>query len=61
MVGTLLPEIAGDVKGGSWTLVVPYNHQLVPVATNAGALVVDLSSDIATDVTDWISPFDGLH
>ena len=61
MVGTLLPEIEGDVNAGSWSFVVPFNNQLVPVATNAGALVVDLYSDIATNVADWISPFDGLH
>ena len=34
---------------------------LVPAATNAGARVVDLYSAIAMDVTEWISPYDGLH
>jgi lysophospholipase L1-like esterase len=62
MVGTLLPEIAADLThGGTPELVVPFNAQLVPVATNAGALVIDLYSAVATDVTDWISPYDGLH
>jgi lysophospholipase L1-like esterase len=62
MVGTLLPEIAADLThGGAPDLIVPFNTQLVPAATNAGARVVDLYSDIAKDVTDWISPYDGLH
>jgi lysophospholipase L1-like esterase len=61
IVGTLLPEIAGDVNAGSSYLIVPFNSQLVPAAIGAGATVVDLYSDISTDVTDWISPFDGLH
>jgi lysophospholipase L1-like esterase len=61
MVGTLLPEIAGDRNASAVNLIVPFNAQLVPTATNAGARIVDLYSDIATDVTDWISPYDGLH
>jgi lysophospholipase L1-like esterase len=62
MVGTLLPQIAADLThGGTPELIVPFNAQLVPAATNAGARVVDLYSDIAMDVTDWISPYDGLH
>jgi lysophospholipase L1-like esterase len=60
MVATLLPEIAGDYNAGAVNLIVPFNAQLMPVATNAGAHVVDLYSDIATDVTDWIG-YDGLH
>ena len=60
MVGTLLPEIAGDYRAGAVNLIVPFNSQLVPVATNAGARVVDLYSDIVMDVTDWIAD-DGLH
>ena len=60
MVGTLLPEIAGDYNAGAVNLIVPFNTQLVPAATNAGARVVDLYGDIATDVTDWIA-YDGLH
>jgi hypothetical protein len=60
MVGTLLPEIAGDYRAGAVNLIVPFNIQLVPVATNAGARVVDLYSDIVMDVTDWIAD-DGLH
>jgi len=59
IVGTLLPEIAGDVNAGPANLIVPFNNQLVPAAT--GATVVDLYGDIVTDVTDWISPYDGLH
>jgi lysophospholipase L1-like esterase len=61
MVGTLLPEIAGLKNAGSATLIVPFNSQLVPAATSSGATVVDLYSDIVTDVTDWISPYEGLH
>jgi lysophospholipase L1-like esterase len=62
MVGTLVPQIAADLThGGSPDLIVPFNTLLVPAATNAGARVVDLYSDIAKDVTDWISPYDGLH
>ena len=62
MVGTLLPQIATDLShGGAPDLIVPFNAQLVPVATNAGATVVDLYSTLMTDVTDWISPYDGLH
>jgi lysophospholipase L1-like esterase len=59
MVGTLLPAIAGDVSLAN--LIVPFNTQLVPAATTAGARIVDLYSDIVVDVTDWISPIDGLH
>jgi lysophospholipase L1-like esterase len=61
LVGTLLPEISSDVNGGAASLIVPFNNQLVPVAVSTGATVVDLYSDIVTDVTDWISPYDGLH
>jgi lysophospholipase L1-like esterase len=61
LVGTLPPEIAGDVHAGSARLIVPFNSQLVPAAASAGANVVDLYSDLVTDVTDWISPYDGLH
>jgi lysophospholipase L1-like esterase len=61
MVGTLPPEIPGDVNAGSSGIIVPFNRQLVPAATGAGAVVVDLYGDISADVTDWISPFDGLH
>ena len=62
MVGTLLPQISADLThGGTPLLIGPFNAQLVPAATNAGARVVDLFSDIAIDVTDWISPYDGLH
>jgi lysophospholipase L1-like esterase len=60
MVGTLLPAILGAVNGGSSRLIVPFNSRLWGVATSAGAIVVDLYSDIATDVTDWIA-YDGLH
>jgi lysophospholipase L1-like esterase len=60
VVGTLLPEIPGDVNGGSSSLIVPFNNRLWSVATSAGATVVDIYSDIATDVTDWIA-YDGLH
>ena len=42
-------------------MIAPFNALLVPVATNAGARVVDLFSDIAGDLRDWISPYDGLH
>jgi lysophospholipase L1-like esterase len=62
MVGTLLPQIAADLThGGAPDLIVPFNTLLVPAATNAGAGVVDLYSDIARDPTDWISPSDGVH
>lgn len=62
MVGTLLPQIAADLThGGTPDLIMPFNTQLVPVALNAGAEIVDLYSDIVMDVTDWISPYDGLH
>jgi lysophospholipase L1-like esterase len=62
MVGTALPQIAADLThGGTPDLIVSFNAQLVPAATNAGARVVDLYSDIAMDVTDWISPYDGVH
>jgi lysophospholipase L1-like esterase len=62
MVGTLLPQIGADLThGGTPLLIAPFNAQLVPAATNAGARVVDLFSDIAMDLTDWISPYDGLH
>jgi len=61
LVGTLLPEIAGGVRAGSANLIVPFNSLLVPVAQGAGATVVDIYGDMVTDVTDWISPYDGLH
>jgi lysophospholipase L1-like esterase len=61
LVGTLLPQIAGDINATAFDLIVPFNARLLPAATAAGAHVVDLYSDIATDVTDWISPYDGLH
>jgi len=61
LVGTLLPEIPGDLNAGSASLIVPFNSLLAPVATGAGATLVDLYGDIVTDVPDWISPYDGLH
>jgi lysophospholipase L1-like esterase len=61
LVGTLVPQIAGDINARWAGLIAPFNAQLWPAATNAGAQVVDLYSDIATDETDWISPYDGLH
>ncbi len=62
MVGTLPPQIAADLThGGSPELVVPFNNQLRPLAMSAGATVVDLYADLATNVTAWISPLDGLH
>jgi lysophospholipase L1-like esterase len=62
LAGTLLPEIRTELThGGAPELVVPFNAQLVPIITNAGGHVVDLYSDMARDVTDWISPYDGLH
>jgi lysophospholipase L1-like esterase len=61
MVGTLLPEIRGGLNAGAVDLIVPFNTQLMPAATNAGARVVDLYSDINLGVPDWISPLDGLH
>jgi lysophospholipase L1-like esterase len=60
MVGTLPPQIASDfTHGGSADLVVPFNTQLV--ATIAGAQIVQIYNDLATDQTDWISPYDGFH
>ena len=61
LVGTLLPEIAGDADGNAASLIVPFNNVLVPAVTSAGATVVDLYGDLVTDVSDWISPYDGLH
>ncbi len=60
-VSTLLPAISGDVNGGAASLIAPFNARLVPVAIAAGARVVDLNADIAMDIGDWISPYDGLH
>ena len=55
-------QIATDLThGGAPGLVVPFNTQLVPAVTTAGVRVVDLYSDVVTDVTDWISSYDGLH
>jgi lysophospholipase L1-like esterase len=59
MVGTLLPAVARFVSLAN--LIAPFNSRLVPAATTAGARIVDLYSDIVTDVNDWISPYDGLH
>jgi lysophospholipase L1-like esterase len=61
MVGTLLPQIAGSINAGAVGLIAPFNALLLPAAASAGARVVDLHTDIATDLTDWISPYDGLH
>jgi hypothetical protein len=35
---------------------LPFNSQLVPMATTGGARIVDLYSDIVTDVIDRMSP-----
>jgi lysophospholipase L1-like esterase len=61
LVGTLLPMIPGDKRAGPADLVVPFNNQLVPMALSEGAIVVDLYSPFLADLTDWISPLDGLH
>ena len=63
-VGTLPPEITMDLTHGGAPDLVPFfnaNAQLVPAATAAGARVVDLYLDLITDMTDWVSPLDGLH
>jgi lysophospholipase L1-like esterase len=61
LAGTLLPQIAGHAGAAAASLIVPFNTQFVPAAQDAGALVVDLYSPISADVSDWISPIDGLH
>jgi hypothetical protein len=62
MVGTLPPEIGTALThGGAPGLVAPFNTQLMATAVSAGATVIDLYSDIVTDITDWISLYDGLH
>jgi len=60
-VSTLLPEISGDLNAGSASLIASFNSLLVPAGSSAGARIVDLYQDLSTDVTDWISPYDGLH
>jgi lysophospholipase L1-like esterase len=61
LVGTLLPMIPGEKRAGAADLIVPFNSQLVPMALSEGAVVVDLYSPFLADLTDWISPLDGLH
>jgi len=60
LVGTLLPEIANTIHGDSAPLIAPFNAQLVPAVSAAGARTVDLYADISGDIPDWIS-YDGLH
>lgn len=60
MIGTLLPEKAGGVDAGAFSLIVPFNSQLVPMAMNEGALVVDVYAEFLPNVSDWIG-VDGLH
>jgi lysophospholipase L1-like esterase len=62
LVGTLLPQVSSELThGGTPDLIVPFNTQLVPAVAKSGARIVDIYSDIATHVSDWISPYDGLH
>jgi lysophospholipase L1-like esterase len=62
LVGTIPPQVASEfTHGGAADLVGLFNAQLVTMVRNAGAGVVDLYGDLATDTADWISPYDGLH
>jgi lysophospholipase L1-like esterase len=60
MIGTLLPERAGGYNAGAINLIVPFNNQLIPMATAEGALVVDAYTEFLPHVSDWIG-VDGLH
>lgn len=60
IIGTLLPANPGALLPGTISLIVPFNAQLVPMATSSGAFVVDLHSAFLADMPDWIGP-DGLH
>jgi lysophospholipase L1-like esterase len=60
MVGTLLPERADGYNSGAINLIVPFNSQLVPMASAEGALVVDLYDAFLPHLSDWIG-VDGLH
>jgi lysophospholipase L1-like esterase len=61
-VGTIPPQVASELThGGTPDLVQPYNAAMTPIATAAGAQIVDIYSDLSMDIPDWISPLDGLH
>jgi len=61
IVGTLLPQVPPLLRATTPDLIVPFNAQLVPMATAEGALVVDLYTPFLTNTAEWISPLDGLH
>jgi lysophospholipase L1-like esterase len=61
IIGTLLPEVAPNVRATTPDLIPLFNAQLVPMATAEGALVVDLYTPFLTNTNEWISPLDGLH
>ena len=66
IVGTLLPQNPSGcsrcrVTPATAALIVPFNNQLKSMALSEGALVVDMYSGLLPDLTDWLSPLDGLH
>jgi lysophospholipase L1-like esterase len=63
MVGTLLPQRLAAKRGYGAFLIEPFNSQLVPMANNERAIVVDLYADFASsDPTRTILiGSDGLH
>jgi lysophospholipase L1-like esterase len=62
MVSTLLPQVPADfTHGGDATDVQIFNLLLGPMVESTGSTLVDMYSDINTNVNAWISPYDGLH
>lgn len=60
VVGTLPPAVPGALFPSTVALIAPFNAELVPMALESGARVVDLHSALLADVANWIGP-DGLH
>ena len=60
IIGTLLPARPGALKPGTVDLIAPFNGELIPMAQQEGAIVVDLHTSFLKDMPDWIGP-DGLH
>jgi acyl-CoA thioesterase-1 len=60
VVGTLPPAVPGALFPSTVALIEPFNAELMPMALESGALVVDLHSAFLPDVATWIGP-DGLH
>jgi lysophospholipase L1-like esterase len=60
VVGTLPPAVPGALFPSTVALIDPFNAELMSMALESGALIVDLHAAFLVNLAAWIGP-DGLH